>query len=136
MARINKIKRILRGDFKSEYHPLIDRLGYVLNSFMQEVETQINGNLDIENLASDVITFKIKVDGSGVPVGNNLVKSTVLRPSGTTVISATNNDDIDVFPTSHPFISFTTGTNSTVMKIRNISGLQAGTDYTLTVQIF
>jgi hypothetical protein len=136
MARINRIKRILRGDFKSEFHPLIDRLGYVLNSFMQEVETQINGNLDIDNLASDVITFKIKVDGTGVPVGNNLVKSTVLRPSGTTVISATNEDDGDAFPTSQPFISFTTGTNSTVMKIRNISGLQADADYTLTVQIF
>lgn len=136
MARINRIKRILRGDFKSEFHPLIDRLGYVLNAFMQDVETQINGNLDVDNLATDVITFKMKVDGSGVPIGNNLVKSTVLRPSGTAVISATNEDDSDIFPTSQPFITYTTGTNSTVMKIRHISGLQADASYTLTVQIF
>ena len=75
------------------------------------------------------------VDASGVPVGNNLIKSDVLRPDGTTVIAATNKTDGTVFPTSQPFITFTTGTNSRVMKVRNISGLQADNEYELVIKV-
>ena len=135
MGRIDNTRRIVREDYDEEYHALIDKLAFVLNAFMEQTVRQVNGNLDATNLKADLITIKMTVDSNGVPDGNNLIKSEVLRPSGTTVIRATNKTDGNVFPTSHPFISFTTGTNSRVMKILNISGLQALNEYELVIKI-
>ena len=135
MAKIDNTRRIVREDYEAKYHDLIDRLGFVLNSFMEQTVRQVNGNLDAENLKADIITVKLTVDACGIPVGNNLIKSDVIRASGTNVISAINKTDGDVFPTSHPFISFTTGTNSRVLKIRNISGLQADNEYELVIKV-
>ena len=135
MARIDNTRRIIREDYDKEYHGLIDRLGFVLNSFMEQTVRQVNGNLDASNLRADIITVKITVNASGVPIGNNLFKSEVIRPIGTTVISAANKTNGNVFPTSHPFITFTTGTNSTLMKIRNITGLQADNEYELVIKV-
>ena len=135
MGTIDNTRRIVREDYDSEYHELIDRLGFVLNSFMEQTVRQVNGNLDETNLKADIVTIKMKVNASGVPIGNNLIKSGVLRPKGTTVINTFNKTNSNVFPTSRPHISFTTGTNSTVMKILNISGLQADNEYELTIKI-
>ena len=135
MARIDNTRRIVREDYESKDHALIDKLGFVLNTFMEQTVRQVNGNLDAENLKADVITVKMTVDVLGVPVGNNLIKSEVIRAIGTTIISATNKTNGNVFPTSQPFISFTTGTNSTVLKILNISGLQANNEYELVIKI-
>ena len=135
MGTIDNTRRIIREDYDSKYHDLIDRLGFVLNTFMEQTVRQVNGNLDETNLKADIITIKMTVNASGVPIGNNLIKSDVLRPSGTTVINTLNKTDGTVFPTSRPHISFTTGTNSTVMKVLNISGLQADNEYELTIKV-
>ena len=135
MARIDNTRRIVREDYDKEYHGLIDRLGFILNSFMEQTVRQVNGNLDESNLKADIITIKITVDACGVPIGNNLIKSDVIRPIGTTVISATNKTDGNVFPTTHPFITFTFGLSPRVLKIRNISGLQANNEYELIIKV-
>ena len=108
MGTIDNTRRIIREDYDAEYHDLIDRLGFVLNTFMEQTVQQVNGNLDETNLKADIVTVKMTVNASGVPVGNNLIRSEVLRPDGTTVIKATNKADGTVFPTSRPHISFTT----------------------------
>ena len=135
MARIDNTRRIVREDYDKEYHGLIDRLGFILNSFMEQTVRQVNGNLDESNLKADIITIKITVNSCGVPIGNNLIKSDVIRPIGTTVISATNKTDGNVFPTTHPFITFTFGLSPRVLKIRNISGLQANNEYELIIKV-
>lgn len=135
MARIDNTRRIVREDYEKEYHALIDKLGFVLNSFMEQTVRQVNGNLDNDNLKSDIINISFKVDAAGLPIGNNLIKSEVTRPIGATVLSAINTTDGTVYPTSHPFITFTTGTNSRVLKILNITGLQANNSYQLTIKI-
>ena len=135
MARIDNTRRIVREDYDKEYHGLIDRLGFILNSFMEQTVRQVNVNLDESNLKADIITIKITVNSCGVPIGNNLIKSDVIRPIGTTVISATNKTDGNVFPTTHPFITFTFGLSPRVLKIRNISGLQANNEYELIIKV-
>lgn len=135
MGKINNTKRIVREDFDSEYHSLIDKLAYVLNTFMEQTVRQVNGNLDSTNLSSDIITAKMTVDANGTPIGNNLIKSSVSRPVGVSVLNHTNKTNGNVFPTSHPSISFTAGTGTGVIKIRNISGLQANNEYELTIKV-
>lgn len=135
MARLDNTKRIIKEDYDQKYHGLIGKLAFVLNSFMEQTVAQINGNLDQTNFKSDVITVKMTVDANGTPIGNNLIKSSVVRPTGTTVVRAINKTTSGTYPTSQPFISFTTGTSSSVMKVLNISGLQANNEYDLTIKI-
>lgn len=135
MARITNTQRLVKEDFKKEDQELIGKLGYVLNSFMEQTVQQINGNLDQTNLKSDVVTVKMTVDANGTPIGNNLIKSTVVRPIGTTVLRAINRTDNTVYPSSQPFISFATGTSASVLKVLNISGLQANNEYELVIRV-
>ena len=46
MGTIDNTRRIIREDYDSKYHDLIDKLGYVLNTFMEQTIQQVNGNLD------------------------------------------------------------------------------------------
>ena len=135
MGRLDNIKRIIKEDFAPEYHDMIGRLAYILNSFMEQVEGEVNGNLDQDNLASDVVEYTVTVDSNGFPVGNNLVRSNVSRAKGTTVIKATNLTNTGVYPEGQPHISFTLDTNSFLIKVLHISNLQAGNKYQLVIKV-
>lgn len=133
MARLDNIKRILRDDFESKYGDLIDRLAFVLNRFMEQVVREVNGNLDFTNLAEELQSYKVTVNASGVPIGNDLVRSSINNPSGLVVIKASNLTSITTFPTSAPWISFKPSGN--LLKIQKITGLQADNEYRLTLRI-
>lgn len=133
MAKLDNPKRIIKEDYPAKYHDLIHQLGFVVNSFIEQTTTQVNGNLDFTNLKQDVVVFDITVDGSGVPIGNALVKTAIPSPRGLKVIRAINKNDSSSYVTNHPFISYTPQTNTQVLRIDNVAGLVASTVYTLTV---
>lgn len=136
MARIDNVRRIIREEFKSEDREMIGKLSYILNSFMEQVVRQFNGNVDFTNLAQDITTFRIKVDANGIPVGNNQVRTSVKNASGVYVVKAVNVDNPSTYPTAAPFISFDISTkNSELLKINKVSGLQSNTDYDLTIVV-
>ena len=131
MGKLDNIRRILREDYEKKYHGMIDRLAFTLNRFMDQVAEQMNGNIDFANLDQDIVTFTITVNASGVPVGNNLFRINQANAVGFDVISAINKSDSTLFPTSAPFISFTG--SGPIIKVKNISGLQANDKYELKV---
>lgn len=133
MAQLDNVRRIVKEDYDTKFHGLIDKLAYVLNSFMEQTTTEMNGNLDFTNLNQDILTFKVKVNSSGVPVGSGLLRTTTRGVRGFQVVKAFNRDKNTVFPTSQPFISFKAGPNSEVVKIINISGLTANDSWELTL---
>lgn len=134
MSRLDNVRRIVKEDYDPKYHQLIDRLAYVLNSFMEQVTTQVNGNLDFTNLNQDITTVKITVDSSGTPIGNNLIRTEVRNPQGIQVIRAISvNNPSTTFPTNTPFISYSVTTNTQVLKITHISGLPADTAFNLRI---
>lgn len=135
MGRLDNTRRIVKEDYDNKYDDLIDKLAFVLNSFMEQTVNEVNGNLDQTNLKSDIITITMTVDANGLPIGNNLIKSTVIRPTGTTVINSINVTNGNVYPTSQPYITFSTNSNSKIMKVLNISGLQASNKYQLTIKV-
>ena len=136
MGRIGNVSRLVKEDFDQEYSEMIDKVAFVVNGFMEDVERQINGNLDDDNLRSDTVTFSIKVDDSGTPIDTDIVKTGVSKANGLSVISARNADDTSVYPTSHPFISFGYEDDTSVIKILNIIGLQANATYSLVVKVY
>lgn len=133
MARLDNPSRIIKEDYPSKYHDLIHTLGFVINSFMEQATSEINGNIDFDNLNQAIFSFDVVVDGSGVPIGNNLFKTDIPSPSGFNVIRAINKDDSSVFVSNQPFISYTPQTDTRVIKVNNVTGLAANATYTLTV---
>lgn len=136
MPRLDNTKRIVKEDFQSEYHELVGKLAYVLNRFMEQTVDVLNGKVDDENLASDIVVSEITVDASGVPTGNNLIKSAVSNPKGTNVIRAINRTNIGTYATNQPFISYEAGPSPNIIKIKKISGLQANNKYELTIRFY
>lgn len=135
MSRVDNVQRIIKEEFDSEDHNLIGKLSYILNKFMEQVVRQLNGNLDFTNLNEDRIVFKMAVDASGIPIGNNLIKSSIANARGFTVMSAKNQDDITVFVASAPFMTTVGSTNAFIRKVEHISGLQNGVEYELIVRV-
>jgi len=132
MGLLDNLKRLIKEDFPEDVQETIGKIAYVYNSFAEQVVQEVNGNLDFNNLAMDTVCYTVTV-ASGVPVGNNLVKSTVNNPSGILVIKATNLTTSATYPTTAPFVSFAPSNN--ILKIKNISGLQDNNKYTLKLLI-
>ena len=136
MSFIDNVRRIVREDYDQKYHALIDKLAFVLNTFMEQVVTEVNGQIDFTNLAQDKIGFSITVDADGIPVTTTLVRSTVSRATGFTIIRALNQTNLGTYATNQPFVSFSVQTDTTLMKINHVSGLQAGEKYSLTAIVY
>lgn len=133
MGQIDNVRRLIKEDFDKEYHQLIDRLAYVVNTFMEQVTQQVNGNLDFTNLNQDIIKVKLSLDSAGLPKNNQKLRTNLINPKGLLVVKARNLTDNAVFPTTAPFISFTSV--GTVITVQKITGLQADNEYELTIMI-
>lgn len=129
--KLQGLKRIERNDFPSEYKSIIERIGYSFNSFAEEViDAFNNGRISIENMNRSIITFKVEVNSSGVPVDDLIIQPNVSNLQGFSVINVTNDN---VVPTACPFITYTKLNNGAV-KITNIAGLPSGSTFTLKVE--
>lgn len=63
--RLPNAKRITSENMPAEIQPAIDMLAGILNVFMNDVVTAINGNLDLENLVFRLIDIEVIVDSQG-----------------------------------------------------------------------
>jgi len=135
MTRLTNVKRIITEDFEPEYQNLISRLGFVLNEFMSDTVDIINGNIDFDNLAQNMVQFDVTVDSNGKPIKGADVNVGKTNPSGILVIRAQNVTNSSVYPTAAPFISYTPKGNN-IITMNNILGLQANNVYKLTIIVY
>lgn len=132
MARSISIKKINKEDFDKQYQPLIDKIAFPLNSFMEQVKSAFDKNINFSNLNQEIITLTITVDADGIPIIPTQWKSTLrTKVLGSVCIKATNQDSPASFPISQPFINFVQ--NGALVFINQISGLQADNKYQLIV---
>lgn len=134
MAKISDYKRITYTEYSEEAAQIMEDLSEILNPFMREVTTVINGNLDFENLQQNIVQYEVTVDSKGVPNNNKLrvSKNTI---NGLSVISARNLSNSSTYATSQPFISFSPPSNN-VITINNISGLPVNNKFLLTIIVY
>lgn len=122
------LKRIVKDDYPPQYQDLVDRLGFGLNSFMEQVIALFTNNIDFTNLAQQKVTITIKTDSTGTPIGNNAFKTTLVnKVTGIVTLSGTITSSTNQFVTNYPFITFTQ--NSSIITINNISNLSPNTTY-------
>jgi len=126
-------KRLRAEDFGSDDRDLINRLAYVINTFFDDVNKALSKNIDFTNLNRELITLSVKIDGSGLVMNKPQVKTSITgKPAGFNVLKASRTDTVG-FPTSAPFVSF--DFNGDIITITNITGLQANSEYNLTLEL-
>ena len=132
MAQVPNIKRIRREDFDSEYQELIDKLAYSLNTFMDDTINLLDGNIDFQNLTQTIKTINVKIGATaGIPENDFKINTELGRKiEGIVCIKATRIDNPSVVPDSAPFVTFTI-LSTDIIKVTNISGLQANSEYQL-----
>jgi UDP-galactopyranose mutase len=134
MARIALPSQIRAEDFDEKERGVAEKIGGVYNGFSDDVYKQMNGNLTFENLDRQLVTFEVKIDAAGAVLNKPQIKLKLnSKISGLKVISATNLDSATTYPTACPFVSYEVG--QSLITIRNVSGLQPNSRYSLTAEI-
>lgn len=133
MGRVPDVKRIVKEDFDSEYHSLIEKLAFPLNSHMEQVRNILSKNINIDNLAQDFVPLKVQTGSNGQPLNKLSFKSTLKsRIRGLVIISANVTSSNTSFLAQAPFITFSQ--NEEIVNILHIAGLAPETTYELLLQ--
>lgn len=131
--KLNNVRQIRAEDYQDEYKDLVNGLGSILNSFMQEVVELSEGRVDFENRPEVIKTFEITVNQSGVPVQLPFKVATGKnRIQGSQIIRTINLSNNLGFPTAQPFLNFNP-LGGDIIQVLNVSGLRPGDKYLLTV---
>lgn len=132
--KISAFKRLVKEDYDAEDQPLIEKLASVFNLFQEQVYYAFNNNITLEeNLSAITVTYKAKVNSSGIPIGNNQIKYTLkTRPKGSMVINVRSYDGSLL--AGSPFITYTL--NGEIITITQITGLLPNKDYDVTIVFF
>ena len=134
MSKINNYRRIALGDFAGNPEEAMRILSEILNPFMREVTDVINGNLDFENLAQNILQIEVTVDSNGKPVSNQ-IQTGIVNPQGFQVIRAINNTDPSAQMSGQPFITYSPLGNG-IVNVSKITNLVANNNYTLTILVY
>jgi hypothetical protein len=127
-------KKLRAEDFDSNSQDLINKIAFIYNSFCDEVFQTLNNGVDYNNLNRQISQVTISIDSSGALVNPPSIKLNLkTKVLGINVISATNQVNSNTYPVSTPFVSWTL--NAGILNISNVSGLQNGSKYTLTLEL-
>ncbi len=130
--KIDGFQQLKREDFDEKDKSLIDKLAFIINPVLTQLESLLNKNIDFDNLRQEMRDIVVEVNGSGAPKILTQFKSNLsTKIKGMQVIKAENLTDSTVSPTSQPFIMATE--NNKIVTINKITGLQADNKYKLTV---
>jgi len=132
MAKVPDLKRLTTEDFSSEDRDLVGKIGFVINSFHEQVRNVLNKGVDFENLAQEVKTLSFTTGSTGQPLNTLTFKSGLInKVQGIlpirTVITSSNTS----FQAQMPVISWSQ--NGTTITILYIGGLNPETKYDLTI---
>lgn len=134
MGKIQIPAKIRIEDFDAKDKDIVDKIGQTFNSFSDEVYQLVSGNLDMTNLNRQLVDVDIQIDSLNKLVSQPQIKTTVNgRVRGVNVINSINQVNPNTYPSSTPGVSFTTNTN--ILTILNVTGLQASSQYKLTLEL-
>lgn len=135
MSKLDNVQRIIIEDYPDEHKDTVAKLATVLNFFMENVVSTVNGQLDFDNLKRQLVTIDIVVDSNGIPINGTHRFAAKSGAKGSNVISARGTNNINQLPTSAPYISFDSTQESGIYVIRKAYGLQFNVKYRLLVEI-
>lgn len=134
--KLPTFKRLNKADYNKEYQGLIETLSFSINNGVEVLFEALNKSLNLnDNFACTVKQFTVEVNSDGTPkTATSFTLDTNNRILGVMVLSATNQTNSSIYPTSAPFVSFSQ--SGKTITINNIKGLQSGYKYSLTLVAF
>lgn len=134
MAKIKIPSKIRAENFAEEDREVASGIGAIYNQFVDQIYFLVNGGIDFENLNRQLVDVTVTLDGTGKIVNNPQIRYSLRsKPRGLNVVNAVCLSNNIQVPVSHPFITWTLGTNTIL--ITNITGLQTNSQYQLTVEL-
>ncbi len=129
-------KRLFKTDYPEDQQALVEKLSESLNTAIEQLYELSRKKVSIrDNINCTVRDVDIVVNSAGVPTSyTNIKLDTPGRVEGVTVISAVNNDNTALIPTSQPFIAYQMQT--TGITVSNVQGISTGTSWKLRVIIW
>jgi hypothetical protein len=89
-----------------------------------------------DNIACTVKTIEIEVNSSGEPVNDvSITLDNNLPVYGVQVVSAINLTNLNIYPTSQPFVAYSINQQGKLV-INYVSGLQASNKYRLNLIVW
>lgn len=134
--KLQSFRRLFTKDYKKDYQDLIESLSVSLNNGIESLYTALNNNVTLrDNMKASIKDVTVSVDASGKPVNaTSFALDFSGQIDGVMVLSAFNQTNANIYPTTAPFISYTQSTDSII--INNITGLQPGNTYLIRVVAF
>jgi len=134
MAKIEIPSKIRAENFKEDERGVASGIGAIYNQFVDQIYFLVNGGLDFENLNRQLVTVIVTMDSTGKVVNSPAVRYSLRsRVQGVNCVKAVCLSSNTLTPLSQPFITF--GLNLNTLIITNITGLQADTQYELTLEL-
>lgn len=134
--KLYNVSQIKAEDYPEEIRPTIERLGNILNPFMQQVVELADGRIDFENTVNNVKTFEITVDSDGKPTLNNKLQTGKSSIRGFQVINDVNLTNAALTLDEQPYVSSYVVLGNGLIQINKITGLVANNKYRLTLVIY
>lgn len=134
--KLPNFKRIVKSDYKQEFHGIIENLSFSLNNGIEVLYQALNRAISLkDNVACTVMDVIIEVDSEGTPkVRTSFLLNSTNRVLGVSVLNAVNSRNPTILPTSGVFVYFTQE-NKTLF-IKGVKGLPADQQFTLTLVAF
>ena len=124
-------KQIRGEDFPPEYREVMNKLGFILNPFIEQLVQGLQKRITIsENLNQEFREVTVQVDSSGVVINTAKIQ-TALPVKGINVERVLSVGNTSLFPVSAPFCSWVQ--NQGVLEIQHVTGLAVGTTYKLVL---
>lgn len=131
--KLDNVRRIIVEDFPKEDQTTIGKLADVLNSFMEQTVNVINGNISQENLARPIVKFKVRVNGTGIPLQTTKFSARI-GIIGSVIVNVKNESSNSVFVNLSPFMSFEPLGNG-IYTVKQVTGLNPNDEYIITVEL-
>ena len=135
MSRLDNVKRIILEDFDDEHKDTVGKLATILNYFMENVVSTVNGELDYDNLKRQLVVIEIITDFAGNPINGTNRFSAQSGAKGALVVSARGANNTSTLPVASPFIAFDPTQEPGIYVIKKAFGLLANTKYRLLVEL-
>ena len=126
------------GSIPDEQQSLVDTLANILNPFMTDVATILNGNVGPDNQEAKIVKIDVKTTTTGEILGRVDVNTGLNRlPYGSLVIDVRNTENVGAIPdiAGAPYIIYTPNSQSSI-RIHKILNLKPNNKYTLTIYFF
>lgn len=130
--QLSNVRRIIVEDFKQEDREVAGKIAEIVNSFMEEVVSLTQGNIEIDNLNRSIVNIDITIDPTGKPQGVSQIQTGLTTYTGSRILNVQSLTGGDVI-ISAPYIDFSNQGNGLV-KINKIIGLALGRKIRVTIE--